>query len=167
MQVAIVGMVAFERESADPLMFTDVLFVPGLRKYLVPSSCLEDIGVAVLFGKEHVYLFPAGGSWADTRVLGVRQGRMDRRICETEGAYTDTSSNSSEFLWAKAYMIAVYLQDRCPHRTVKDMTPETFVGQKPHVDLLKIFGCDDRSHISEDVRDVGSYSRDRCLCRKQ
>ena len=106
----------------------------------------------MLSGKEHVYLFPAGGSWADTRVLGVSHGRMDRRVCETEGAYTDTTSSTSDFLWAKAYMTAVYLQDRCPYRTVKDMTPETLVGQKPHVDLLKIFGCDDFSHISEDVR---------------
>ena len=50
MQVAVVGKVAFERESVDPSRLTDVLFVPSLRKNLVPSSCLEDIYFVVLSG---------------------------------------------------------------------------------------------------------------------
>lgn len=57
------------------------------------------------------------------------------------------------FLWAEACSTAVYLQNRCPHSVVKDMTPEeAFTGVRPHVDHLRIFGCVTFSHVPKDLR---------------
>ena len=52
--------------------------IPGLRKNLVSISYIEDRGFVVLFEKGQVYIYPQGGSRADSRVIGVRQGRMYR-----------------------------------------------------------------------------------------
>ena len=44
-------------------------------------------------------------------------------------------------LWAEANGIAVYVQNRTPHRVLKNKTPEeVFFGQKPEVSHLRIFG---------------------------
>ena len=45
------------------------------------------------------------------------------------------------FLWAEASRTIVYVQNRCPHKILKNMTPkEAFIGVKPEVDHLCIFG---------------------------
>ena len=45
------------------------------------------------------------------------------------------------FLWAEASKTSVYVQNRCPHKIVKNMTPEeAFTGVKPEVGQLQIFG---------------------------
>ena len=45
------------------------------------------------------------------------------------------------FLWAEACNIAVYLQNRSPHRVLGHMTPEeAFSGKKPDIGHLRIFG---------------------------
>jgi hypothetical protein len=44
------------------------------------------------------------------------------------------------FLWGEAAMTAIYVQNRSPHRILKDMTPEeAFSGKKPNVENLRIF----------------------------
>ena len=48
-RVAGVGTVSFERESYPPLRFTEVLYVPGLKKNLVSISSIEDKGFEVVF----------------------------------------------------------------------------------------------------------------------
>jgi hypothetical protein len=46
------------------------------------------------------------------------------------------------FLWAKASMTVVYVQNRNPHKTLRNMTPEeAFIGVKPEVENFRIFGC--------------------------
>jgi hypothetical protein len=46
------------------------------------------------------------------------------------------------FLWAEASMTAVYVQNRSPHKTLRNMTPEeAFTGVKPEVGHFRIFGC--------------------------
>jgi len=45
-------------------------------------------------------------------------------------------------LWGEATKIYVYIQNRIPHRSLDNMTPEeAFTGKKPRVDHLQIFGC--------------------------
>ena len=52
------GTVNFDRESLEPMLLRDVLYVPRLKKNLVSVSTIEDkgFGVYVLNGK--VYIFP-------------------------------------------------------------------------------------------------------------
>jgi hypothetical protein len=46
------------------------------------------------------------------------------------------------FLWGEATMTTIYVQNRSPHRILKDMTPEeVFSSKKPNVENLRIFGC--------------------------
>jgi hypothetical protein len=46
-----------------------------------------------------------------------------------------------QILWAKALNCAKYIQNRDPHRSVKDKTPyEAWSGLKPEVTHFHIFG---------------------------
>jgi hypothetical protein len=48
-------------------------------------------------------------------------------------------------------MTAIYVQNRSPHRILKDMTlEEAFSGKKPNVEHLRIFGCPVYFHIPKD-----------------
>jgi hypothetical protein len=59
----------------------------------------------------------------------------------------------SMFLWGEAKMTTIYVQNRSPHRILKDMTPEeAFSGKKPNVENLRIFGCPIYSHRPKDTR---------------
>jgi hypothetical protein len=61
--------------------------------------------------------------------------------------------NPSMFLWGEATMISVYVQNRSPHRILKNMTPkEAFFGKKPSVEHLRIFGCLVYIHVPKDKR---------------
>ena len=45
------------------------------------------------------------------------------------------------FLWVEAYNTVVYLQNRSPHKSLGDLTPEeVFLGEKPQLTHLRIFG---------------------------
>ena len=57
------------------------------------------------------------------------------------------------FLWGEVAMTAVYIQNRSPHRMLKNMTPEeAFSGKKPSVEHLRIFGCFVYIHVPKDKR---------------
>ena len=57
------------------------------------------------------------------------------------------------FLWVKACNTVVYLQNRSPHRVLGNMIPkEAFIGEKPHVGHLHIFGCLTYSYIPKEQR---------------
>jgi hypothetical protein len=57
------------------------------------------------------------------------------------------------FLWGEATMTTIYVQNKSPHRILKDMTPEeAFSSKKPNVENLRIFGCSVYSHIPKDKR---------------
>jgi hypothetical protein len=50
-------------------------------------------------------------------------------------------------------MTTIYVQNRSPHRILKNMTPEEdFLGKKPNVENLRIFGCPIYSYIPKDKR---------------
>jgi hypothetical protein len=59
----------------------------------------------------------------------------------------------SMFLWGEETMTTIYVQNRIPHRILKDKTPEeAFSGKKPNVENLRIFGCPVYSHIPKDKK---------------
>jgi hypothetical protein len=78
--------------------------------------------------------------------------RRNRSIEETVKALLN-DQGLSMYLWGEAAMIAIYVQNRSPHRILKDMTPEeAFSGKKPNVEHLRIFGCPVYFHIPKDKR---------------
>jgi hypothetical protein len=61
--------------------------------------------------------------------------------------------NLSMFLWGEATMTTVYVQNRSPHRILKNVAPkEAFSGKKPSVEHLRIFGCPVYIHVPKDKR---------------
>jgi hypothetical protein len=61
--------------------------------------------------------------------------------------------NLSMFLWGEAVMTTSYVQNRSSHRILKNMTPkEAFLGKKPSVEHLRIFGCHVYIHVPKDKR---------------
>jgi hypothetical protein len=53
----------------------------------------------------------------------------------------------------KATSIAMYIQNRCSHVILKDKTPEeAFLGIKPEVGHLRIFGCPVYIHVPKEKR---------------
>jgi hypothetical protein len=78
--------------------------------------------------------------------------RKNRSIEETIKALLN-DQGLSMFLWGEETMTSIYVQNRSPHRILKNMTPEeAFSGKKPNVENLRIFGCPDHSHIPKDKR---------------
>jgi hypothetical protein len=78
--------------------------------------------------------------------------RKNRSIEETVKALLN-DQGMSMFLWGEAAMTTIYVQNRSPHRILKNMTPEeAFSGKKPNVENLRIFGCPVYSHIPKDKR---------------
>ena len=56
-------------------------------------------------------------------------------------------------LWVEACNIAVYVQNRCPHRVLGMKTPEEeFSGKKPDISHLNIFGSPVYIHVTKDAR---------------
>ena len=52
------------------------------------------------------------------------------------------------FLWEEACSTTIYVQNRCPHRRLRDMTlEEAFIGEKPKIGHLRIFGCLVYDHV--------------------
>jgi hypothetical protein len=57
-------------------------------------------------------------------------------------------------LWGEAAMKIVYVQNKIPHRMMKNMTPEeSFSGKKLDVEHLRIFGCQVYIHVPKNKRE--------------
>jgi len=57
------------------------------------------------------------------------------------------------FLWAEAANATVYVQNRCPHRAVKDKTlEEAFTRVRPEAGHLRNFGCPVYVHVPHEKR---------------
>lgn len=55
--------------------------------------------------------------------------------------------------WAEASNTVVYIQNRCPHAILENITPEeVFSGNKPYLSYLCIFGCLVYFHIPKEKR---------------
>ena len=56
-------------------------------------------------------------------------------------------------LWVEPARTTVYVQQRNPHKVLKNKTPEEiFSGKKPEVFHLSIFGCSEYIHIPKENR---------------
>ena len=55
-----IGTVSFRRENLPPISFTDVLFIPGMKKNLILVSTLQDRGFEVSFRGTKVLIYPRG-----------------------------------------------------------------------------------------------------------
>jgi hypothetical protein len=78
--------------------------------------------------------------------------RKNMTICEAAKAmmFDQDLPNS---LWAETTSIAVYIHNRCPHAILKEKTPEeVFLGIKPEVGHLRIFGCLVYIHVPKGKR---------------
>ena len=57
------------------------------------------------------------------------------------------------FLWAEACNTTVYLQNRSPHKSLGNLTPEeAFFGKRPQLTHLHIFGCVTYSQVPKEKR---------------
>jgi hypothetical protein len=79
-RVAGVGIVAFHRDGMPPISFTDVLYVPGMKKNLISISTLQDRGLEVTFRGSEVLSHPRGSSLASGQVIGVREEKLFRLL---------------------------------------------------------------------------------------
>eukprot|EP00253_Pinus_taeda_P032826 PITA_32826 len=58
-----------------------------------------------------------------------------------------------KYLWGEATKTTIYIQNRCPHKSLDNKTlEEVFTGKKPSVDHLRIFGCPVYIHIPKEKR---------------
>jgi hypothetical protein len=61
--------------------------------------------------------------------------------------------NLAMILWVEASMTTVYVQNRSPHKIMKNMTPkEAFFGVKLEVGHFRIFGCPIYIHVPKEKR---------------
>jgi hypothetical protein len=100
-RVAGVGTVAFQRDGMPPISFTDVLYVPGMKKNLISVSTLQDRGLEVTFRGTEVLIHPWGSSPALGQVIGVREGKLFRLIFQPLHALATSSDNNRQLceLW--------------------------------------------------------------------
>ena len=88
-----VGIVLFQRESAKPLSFVDVLYVPRLTKNLISISTIEDKGFQVKFRDHRVYIKPKGSDRSLDWVIGIRSGKVYRLHFESAKALVSDNNN--------------------------------------------------------------------------
>ena len=88
------GTVRFDRESMQPMLLRDVLYVPGLKKNLVSVSAIEDrgFGIYVLDGK--VYIFSKAEGPSTSYAIGVRCGKLYKLLFQPHHALAHTESSS-------------------------------------------------------------------------
>jgi len=66
--------------------------------------------------------------------------------------------------WAEAVACSTYLLNRCPTKSVKNMTPqEALSGYKPSVAHLRIFGCLAYSQVPESKRKKPDGRGEKCI----
>ena len=89
--------------------------------------------------------------------------RMNRTIVETARCMLAEAKLPRKF-WAEAVSMAVYLRNRSPMTAVTGMTPfEALTGDKPCVDILRVFGCLAYVHVPKDERRKFDSKSKRCI----
>jgi hypothetical protein len=85
--------------------------------------------------------------------------RANRTIMECARSMNRAQGLDLEF-WAEAVNMVVYIKNRCPTKALKSMTPqEAWIGRKPDVSHLRVFGCKAFAHILNEKRSkLGSKS---------
>jgi hypothetical protein len=78
--------------------------------------------------------------------------RRNRTICEMARSMM-TEKEMPVTFWAEVVSIAMYLQNRCFTTSVTRKTPFiAFIGRKPRVKHLKVFGCICYTHVPSSLR---------------
>ena len=78
--------------------------------------------------------------------------RMNRTLVETVRSMLFGARLPHAF-WAEALSTAVYLRNRSPTKAVQGMTPyEAWIGEKPVVKHLRVFGCNAYAHVPKEER---------------
>jgi hypothetical protein len=91
---------------------------------------------------------------------GVEE-RKNRSIEETVKELMN-DQGLSMYLWGEVAMTTIYVQNRSPHRILKDMTlEESFSRKKPNVEHLRTFGFPVYIHIPKDKRKKLEPSRNK------
>ena len=87
---------------------------------------------------------------------------MNQTIVET-ACFMLAETKLPQRFWAEAVATVVYLPNRSPTTPVKGMTPcEALTGEKPQVDILRVFGCLAYAHIPKDERQKFDSKARRC-----
>ena len=69
-----------------------------------------------------------------------------------------------EYYWAKAIHAAVYIMNMKPTVAIHGMTPEEkFIGKKPDLSHLKVFGCLAYVHILDELRSKLDPKAEKCV----
>lgn len=85
--------------------------------------------------------------------------RKSRTIIESAKALMH-DQNLHLSLWTEATNTAVYIQNRCPHSIIENITPkEAFTRNKPDLSHLRIFGCLVYIHVPQEKRSKLEPSR--------
>jgi hypothetical protein len=72
--------------------------------------------------------------------------------------------NLPNYFWVEAVIIAVYIMNRTPTATVHGMTPEEkFIGKKPDVSHLKMFGCITCVHVLDEKKSKLDPKAEKCI----
>ena len=61
--------------------------------------------------------------------------------------------NLPSFLWGEALRTTIYTLNRCPTKVITGKTPfEAWIGIKPNISHLRVFGCEAFSYIIYEKR---------------
>ena len=88
------GTVSFQRELMPPLVFRDVLYVPGLKKNLISVFSIQGMGFEVSFRGTEVLIHPKGSNITSDRVIGTREGNLYRLCFHPLHALASSNNNS-------------------------------------------------------------------------
>jgi hypothetical protein len=89
--------------------------------------------------------------------------RKNRHIAEVARAMLN-EKNLPNYFWAEAVATVVYIMNQTPTVTVHGMTPEKkFIGKKPDVSHLKVFGCIAYVHVPDEKRSKLDPKANKCI----
>jgi hypothetical protein len=89
--------------------------------------------------------------------------RKNRHIAEITRAMLN-EKNLRNYFWVEAVAIVVYIMNRTPTTVVHGMTPkEKFIGKKPNVSHLKVFGCIAYVHVPDEKRSKLDPKAEKCI----
>ena len=158
-----------------PLKRKDQVFDQFLKwKSLVENSCgkrlktlRSDNGGEYTSNKFEAYLTKEGIRHECTIPKTPEQNgvaeRLNRTLVESSRSMLLDAKLPKKY-WAEAISTAVYLKNRCPTKSIKDMTPyEAWHGVKPRVDHLRVFGCEAYVHIPKDERGKFDSKARKCI----
>ena len=86
--------------------------------------------------------------------------QMNRTIVETVRSML-TDAKLPQRFWGEAIFTAVYLRNRSPTKAVEGK--EAWMGKKPTVTHLHVFGCDAYAHVPKDERGKFDPKAKKCI----